>query len=180
LKTSVRCDIITKEVIGVFYGATILIVLINLFSYFSFRSGIREFLRLKKMSKTNIRKNKKGFKNYWFYQEINKIKPLGWMYYANIIYFFLTLFYTVFALSLGYIKSLQPVFFAISILLCIVQIPTTAASEYYSNLYTFGTPVVLCRRYPDTRRYLSTPLDYVIPWVITGLLIFLSFEEMCF
>jgi len=170
--------IITKEVINLFYGATILIVLLNLCTYFSFRSGISEFLRFKKMSKTNIRKNKKGFRNYWFYQEINKIKPLGWMYFANIIYFFLTLFYTVLALSLGYIKILQPVFFSVSILVCIVQIPTTIAQVYYSNLYTFGTPVVLCRRYPNGR-YLSTPLDYVWPWVITGLLICLSLEEMC-
>ncbi len=162
-----------------FYGATILIVILNLCLYFAVRGSIWDFFRFNKLSKSNIRKNKKGFKNYWFYQEINKIKPLGWMYFANIIYFFLTLFYTVFALSLGYIKILQPVFFIVSIIICLIQIPTTIWSVYYDNLYAFGKAFVLCRRFPDARRYLRTPLDYVYPWVITGLLICLSLEEMC-
>lgn len=162
-----------------FYGATILIVLFNLSIYFAFRGSIGDFLRYNKMSKTNIRKNKKGFKNYWFYRDINKIKPLGWVYYGNIIYLFLTLFYTVLALALGYIEILQPVFFVVSVMICAVQIPTTVWSVYYDNLYAFGKAFVLCSRFPDARRYLRTPLDYVWPWAVTGLLIYISFEEMC-
>lgn len=161
-----------------FYAATILIVLFNISVYFSFRSGISDYLKIKKMSKRNFRKNRKGFKNYWFYRDINKIKSLGWMYYANIIYFSLTLFYTLFGISLGYIKFLQPVLFIVSVLICIVQIPIVFADTYYSNIYSFGTPVVLCRRYPKPQRYLSTPLNYVLPWIITGLLICLSYQEM--
>lgn len=161
-----------------FYGATILIVLLNLSIYFSFRISIDDFLRYNKMSKTNIRKNKKGVKNYWFYRDINKIKPLGWVYYGNIIYLFLTLFYTVFALSLGYIEILQPVFLVASSLLCVVQIPTVIWSVYYDNLAAFGKGFVLCSRFPDGRRHLRTMLDYVYPWAITGLLIFMSYQEM--
>lgn len=161
-----------------FYGATILIVLLNLSLYFSVRGSITDFFRFNKLSKTNIRKNTKGFKNYWFYRELNKIKPLGLMYYANIIYFYLTLFYTALSLSLGYIRVLQPVFFVTSIGICLLQIPMTIWSVYYDNLYAFGKAFVLCSRFPDARRHLRTILDYIWPWAVTGMLICLSYQEM--
>ena len=160
-----------------FYGVSILIVLYNLALFFNFRDGISDYLRLNKMSKTNIRKNKKGFKNYWFYRDINKIKSLGWMYYANIIYFIMTLVYTILGLSLGYVKIFAAVLFILSLLVLIVQIPTSIASVYYFNRYAFGRAVVLCRRYPYSRR-LSTPFNYVIPWGVTCLLIYISFQEL--
>ena len=160
-----------------FYTLHILIVVYNLLLYMNFRSGIYDYLRLSKMSKTNIRKSRKGFQNYWFYRSINEQKPLGILYYLNYIYLISSVIYSIITLALGYIKILQPFFLVFSSLLCLIQILPNIFSSIYSCQARFGKPFVLLAwsNTPFLRRLYSSLLD-MLGWAMTAVLIYLSYR----
>ena len=54
-----------------YYTYNIICAIFAVFLYISFRFGVDSYLRVNKNSKTFIRKNKKGFLNYWFYKKIH-------------------------------------------------------------------------------------------------------------
>ena len=75
-----------------FYSLQIIFSLYSLLLYANFRSGIFHHLRLRKISKTAIRKNQKGFLNFWFYRDIHKNYGLRLIYGLNIAYSLIWLF----------------------------------------------------------------------------------------
>ncbi len=160
-----------------FYIFQIIIVLYNLYLYAMFRVGINDYLRLSKMSKTNIRKSKKGFKNFWFYKAINEKKPLGILYYLNIVFLVATLVYSVPVVALGFVKVLQPVFLVLSIVVCVVEIPTTIISSLYLTREEFGKSFVWFARMKHAKRPYSS-LFVIFASCLTALFIYLSYQQL--
>ena len=104
-----------------FYFFMIVIAFYNLLLYAIFRSGIYSYLRLSKMSKTYIKKNRKGFINYWLYYSINKQNSLGILYGLNLTFIIATVAFIIFTITVGYIRALQPIMFAFSIVFVITM-----------------------------------------------------------
>lgn len=160
-----------------FYFYSIVIVLYNLLLYATFRSGIYDYLRLSKMSKSNIKRSRKGLKNYWLYQLINKKTPLGILYGLNYIFLISTAIFTILAILIGYIKIFQPILFVISILLCLIEIPSTILTSIYTNKMEYGKAFVFLAKRNYMRGYCSSLID-MFSWVITALFIYLSYQQL--
>lgn len=160
-----------------FYILNLILVLYNIILYMFFREGIYDFLRLSKMSKTYIKKSRRGFRNYWLYSAIHKQHSLGILYYLNIIYLSYTLFFSVSTLALGYIKLLQPVLFIGSIVLLFIQIPCTVSSCAHIYHIEFGKPFILLTRDSQTKKLRSSLLD-ALSWILTALLIYLAYTQL--
>lgn len=129
------------------------------------------------MSKSNIKKSRKGFKNYWLYHSINKQTPLGVLYSLNYIFLTSTVVFTIFAVALGFIKELQPILFVISVLICIIEIPSTIVASICSNNEKYGKPFILLEKRKSMKGYSSSLVD-IFSWVINALLIYLSYQQL--
>ena len=149
----------------------------NLLLYTFFRSGIYSYLRLSKMSKTYIKKNRKGFINYWLYHSINKQHSLGILYGLNLIFLTMTVAFILFAITLGYIRILQPILFVFAILLCIIEIPCTIIASIHSNTEDYGRPFVFLAKIKHSRGYTSSLLEW-LSWALTAVMICLSFKQL--
>ena len=160
-----------------FYFYSVVIVLYNLLLYAIFRSGIYDYLRLSKMSKSNIKKNRKGFKNYWLYQMINKQTPLGILYSLNYIFLISTAIFTVLAITIGFIKMFRPIIFVCSILLCLIEIPSSILASIYSNKMEYGKAFVFLAKRKYMRGYCSSLID-IFSWVVTALFIYFSYQQL--
>lgn len=160
-----------------FYFLSIVILFYNLLLYASFRSGIYDYLRSAKMSKSNIRKKRKGFKNYWLYQSIHKERPLGVLYGLNYLFFIVTVLYSVLALALGFLKAFQPFLFGLSILLCWIEIPSTVIASVHRCNEEFGKPFVWLAKRKALGGYHSSLTD-MLSSSVTILLICLCFQQL--
>lgn len=160
-----------------FYFFMIVIAFYNLLLYAIFRSGIYSYLRLSKMSKTYIKKNRKGFINYWLYHSINKQNSLGVLYGLNLTFLIATITFMIFAITLGYIKVMQPILFALSIVLCIIEIPCAIIASIHSNNEDYGKPFVFLAKRKHIRGYTSSLIDW-LSWSITAIFIYLSFQQL--
>ena len=160
-----------------FYFFMIVIAFYNLLLYAIFRSGIYSYLRLSKMSKTYINKNRKGFINYWLYHSINKQNSLGLLYSLNFTFLIATTSFLLLAITLGYIRELQPILFAFSILLCVIELPCTIIASIHSNNEDYGKPFVLLAKRKHIRGYTSSLIEW-LSWTITAFLIYLSFQQL--
>ena len=125
-----------------FYFLMIVIAFYNLLLYAIFRGGIYSYLRLSKISKTYIKKTRKGFINYWFYHSINKKKSLGILYGLNLAFFIATISFMLFTITLGYIRGLQVILFVFSVVLCVIEIPCMIIASIHSNKEDYGKPFV--------------------------------------
>lgn len=160
-----------------FYFFGIVIVFYNLLLYAIFREGIYSYLRLSKMRKTNIKRNRNGLKNYWLYQSVNRQTPLGKLYYINIVFLIFTAVFSIFTLALGFIRNLQSIVLILSISVCIVEIPATVLASVYSCQAEFGKPFVLIARRKDTGKFYSSLID-MFSWCVTAFLIYNSYLQL--
>ena len=160
-----------------FYFLIIIIALYNLLLYANFRSGIYSYLRLSKMSKTYIKKNRKGFINYWLYHSINKQNSIGILYVLNLVFFITTAAFLLFAITLGYIKVLQPILLSFSTLLCVIEIPCVIIASIHSNIEDYGQPFIVFAKRKYFRGYTSSLIDW-LSWLMTAFLIYLSFRQL--
>ncbi len=160
-----------------FYISMIIIAFYNLLLYASFRCGIYSYLRLSKMSKSNIKKNRKGYINYWLYHSINKQTSLGILYGLNFTFLITTVTFMLFAITLGYIEALQPILFVFSIVLCMIEIPCVIIASIHSNREDYGKPFVFLARRKYMRGYNSSLTDW-LSWLMTAFLIYLSFQQL--
>ena len=127
-----------------FYFMNVLCALFAALIYVIFRSGAYSYLKINKNSKTFIRKNTKGYANFWFYKNL---KPnLGRIYHLNLILLFGTAAYFIIALSLAWIDILRLPIAIIHALLCVVQITALVFSDINSNKQEFGTPIVIWKK----------------------------------
>ena len=160
-----------------FYFFMIIIAIYNLLLYAIFRSGIYSYLRLSKMSKSNIKKNRKGFVNYWFYLSINKHNSLGILYGLNLIFLIATFTFMVFAITLGFIEALQSILIVFSIVLCTIEIPCVIIASIFSNIEDYGKPFILLEKRKHLRGFTSSLIDW-LSWLMTAFLIYLSFQQL--
>lgn len=126
-----------------FYIFNITCAIFALFTYISFRCGIDSYLRVNKNSKTYIKKNKKGYVNYWIYKKINNEIGLGYVFYLNILLLTLTLLYSLLSICFGWINFLRLPISICNVLLCIVQIPAIVFSDKYWNLEYYKREFVI-------------------------------------
>ena len=129
------------------------------------------------MSKSNIKKNRKGFKNYWLYQMINKQTPLGILYSLNYIFLISTAIFTVLAITIGFIKMFRPIIFVCSILLCLIEIPSSILASIYSNKMEYGKAFVFLAKRKYMRGYCCSLID-MLSWVVTALFIYFSYQQL--
>lgn len=129
------------------------------------------------MSKTNIKKNRNGLKNYWLYQSVNSQTPLGKLYYINIVFLIFTAVFSVFTLALGFIRNLQPIVFILSISVCIVEISATVIASVYNCQAEFGKAFVLIARRKNTGKFYSSLID-MFSWCVTVFLIYNSYLQL--
>ena len=160
-----------------FYFYSVVIVLYNLLLYTNFRSGIYAYLRLSKMSKSNIKKNRKGLKDYWLYQSINKQTPLGSLYSLNYIFLISTVVFTILVVATGFIKMIQPFLVVIAIILWLVEIPSSIIASIYSNKMEYGRAFVFLAKRKYMRGYSSSIID-MFSWGITAFFIFLLYQQL--
>lgn len=152
-----------------FYAYNIICAIFAVFLYMSFRFGVDSYLRVNKNSKTFIRKNKKGYLNYWFYKKINSEIGLGHIYTLNIFLLILTATYFCLAICLGWAKFFSIPISICNALLCTVQIPAIIFSDIYWNLDNYKKKFVIIAKNKAGRGFHSS--FYAIVQVI-GLLAF--------
>ena len=158
-----------------FYTLFLILVLYNLLLYSIFRSGIYDYIRLSKRSKTYIKKHRKGFKNYWLYTEIHRQNSLDKIYYLNIVFLCYTVLFSVITVTLGYVEALQPFLLIASVGLLIIQIPSITVATVYSYRKEFGRSFVLWEKRKYSGGFCSSLID-MLSWIVTAFLIYLTYS----
>ena len=157
-----------------FYFFGLIFALYGILLYAIFRGEIFNQLRLSKVSKTYIRKNRKGMKNYWLYSQIHKEHPLGILYYLNIAFLFVLLAFSAITILFGYLDFLKIPIFVLAVILCVIEIPTGILSTGIDALAEYGRPFVLLAKDRETKKLYSSilmllgwllPVAFVIFWI---------------
>ena len=126
-----------------YYMYTTAVLLFPIFYYPAFRQGIDDWLCGRKIRKSEIRKRKKGKRNFWWYEEIHREYGLGIWYPINRV--FITLYPITLLLHafLGVIKAESiPVFMMGSICLVLMAAMYTF-HRIQNNKKEYGRSIVL-------------------------------------
>ena len=127
-----------------YYFQTLLFLVLLAIIYFIFRGGVQTWLRMKKrLSKTHIRKLKKGKKNFWWYQALHDEVGIGLLYPLNKGF---TLVYTLalgLSLILGWWKPVSVVLCGLMLPLCLSAGTMIAFALIWGNIEEHGRPIVL-------------------------------------
>lgn len=146
-----------------FFLINLVFVLSSFWAYGTFRSGISAYCSLKKMSKSYIKKNKNGIRNYWLYQQLHRKNNLGGYYYLNCLFLIcLTAFLLVFLFS--WIEWMQLPVIIVGIVLGLVEVPAVFKALISINREDFGCPFVLFglrRGFNGKSRYFATVFDWL-------------------
>lgn len=158
-----------------FYCLQFFFSLYSLLLYGYFRSGIYSHLRLRKISKTAIRKNQKGFRNYWLYRDIQKTYGLGFIYGLHTAYFWgWLLHFSMMPLAAAFSWLKQPLWIC-SCLLGLLEIPAVIFASVNENRAECGTTFVLLARNKETKKFRSSVID-LSAWVCAAFLVYLSYR----
>lgn len=147
-----------------------------LFVYVNFRLGVDSYLRVNKNSKTYIRKNKKGYSNFWLYKKINDEVGLGYIFYLNIFLLSLTLVYSFMSVCFCRIESFQLPIAICNILLVIAQVPAIIFADIYSNLECYKKRFVILAKISRSGSGLHSSFYAVIE--VLGLLAFAIYNVL--
>ena len=159
----------------IFFAANLILTLLSLYMYVYFRCGIYSYCRVKKMSKTYIRKNTKGASNYWLYSQLHKQCKIGIFYYINIIYLF-SFFAFLVAFSLSWISFLRIPIIIVGVFLGIVAIPAFFLSLIYTNIEDVGQPFVIFKIYKGfngRKRSYHAIIEWLFAFIPISVYIFL-------
>lgn len=149
-----------------FYFMNLIFVFWSCMMHWCFRWSIESYLRLKRKSKTFIRKHMKGFENYWFFEEINREYPLGFWYYLNKIHLIALVIVSAVIITLGYLKFMQIPIIILSAVLVTIQVPMVYFQIVTQNKEDFGMPFVIFRIRHQGRPPFSFILtDLLFPFV---------------
>ena len=144
-----------------YYFVTLLFLLLPPIFYLFFRFSVESRLRGRRISKTRIRKLKKGKRNFWWYEALHKEFNLGWLYSLNKIFTVGYLITLILSVTLGWCRFMAPV---ITVLYALVSLAVGVMSLFSSaqgNVENYGTPIVLLRR-TRNRGFTSSVLDLMI------------------
>lgn len=150
-----------------FYLLNVFFILLNIFFYLLFRIGINSKFRLMHMSKTFVRKNKKGLINYWFYRKLYQQRPFGPIYYINILFLCSLLIYAVVSLLFGWLAHMRFWVILTALIMCVIEIPSHAMAIGYNNLESFGRVIVFFDREKVAGR--RKPLVTILDWLFCPL-----------
>lgn len=139
-----------------FYICNIICAIFALFVYVSFRFGVDSYLRVHKNSKSFIRKNKKGYLNYWTYKKINDEIGLGYIFHLNILLLSLTFLYSLISVCFGWVDFLSLPIAVCNVILCICQIPAIIFSDIYLNLEYYKKKFVILTKNKSGRGFHSS------------------------
>lgn len=129
-----------------YYFITLLFLALPPIFYMMFRFSIDSWMRRKRISKTRIRKLKKGKRNYWWYEAIHQQYEMGLLYHLNK---WLTIIYPItlgLSVLLGWLRFMAPV---ISGMFAVLSLMTAAMLLFVSaqdNLDKYGVPIVFFRQ----------------------------------
>ncbi len=126
-----------------FYIMNLILLLLFLIELGFLRNGIHAKLRLSKHSKNYIRKNTKGFLNYWIYKQLNKDHTLGTIYYINTVYLLSLLVFTLVSLCVGFLDFMKIPILCISVVTAIIGMICTAYASIYCSKADYGKSFVL-------------------------------------
>ena len=152
-----------------FHICNVICSIIALFIYISFRFGVDSYLRVNKNSKTYIRKNKKGYLNYWTYKKINEDIGLGNIFHLNVFLLILTPLYSFVSICFGWVNFLSMPIAVCNVILCICQIPAIIFSGTYWNLEYYKKKFVILTKSKSGRGFHSS---FYMIFEIIGLLAF--------
>ena len=141
-----------------FYFLYLLLLCLPPLYYALFRGAADIWLRQKRISKTMIRKLKKGKANFWWYQALHEKYGLGAIYFINRV--FTVLYPTALLLHLifGWIKIISVPTFFLSALCNLLASFMFMFSGCQFHKDAFGRPFVLLARLPGGK-YQSTLFD---------------------
>lgn len=146
-----------------FFLVNLVFMLISLFAYIYFRTGISAYCSLMKMSKSFIRKNKKGVSNYWLYKQLHQEKNLGSFYYINYL-FLSSLAAFVFISMFSWVKWMRIPVIVVGIALGLIEIPAIFKALISINREEIGRAFVLFsvfKGYNGKSRRFATVLDWI-------------------
>lgn len=136
-----------SEVMNCYIISLAVLLVSLLFGYFPFRTGVDTYLRhTRRMSRTRIRKSKKGKRNYWWYQRLHEEERLGALYYVNKIYTVAWLALFVLTLAVGWVKETLPVLCFSRVLLYLLSGGMALWGNVQENIRVHGRPFVLLAR----------------------------------
>lgn len=161
-----------------FLFVNLILLLLGLFTYFHFRSGVSAFFRISKMRKRYIRMNQKGFLNYWLYSHLHKQHNLGILYYLNISYLITLILFSV-AFVFSWISIFKILIVIIGVLLGLVSVPVFLISLIYINIEEHGKPFIVFKVFKrnNSRRWnFATIFDLLYCVFPLGLYIFLLYK----
>lgn len=160
-----------------FFIMIIIFLLYSLLLYANFRSGIYDHLRLRKISKTAIRKKQEGVHNYWLYLDIHKSYGLGFAYGLNIAYLLIWIVHLVVMLLSVVLPSMKQMVLICACVHCLVEIPAVIFASVNENRLEFGTAFVLLAKAKETGKLRSSFVD-LFAWMLSGFLIYLSYVRL--
>ncbi len=132
-------DVTTCYILSVLF-----LLILLLFSYMPFRTGVDYWFRSSyHMSRTKIRKSKKGKRNYWWYEALHREKNLGAVYYVNKIFTVAWLLLFLPTVALGFIKEVSLALCPLRLLLYLLGASMTVFGIVQGNLEEHGRPFVL-------------------------------------
>ena len=106
-----------------FYFVIWTMLVLSVIYYGFFRGAVQLYLRDKGLSKSHVKKAKEGWRNYWWYEELNQQIGLSWIYYVNKVYTLLFLCTIALHLCLGWWGVMFPITMAATCLLLVLDIP---------------------------------------------------------
>ena len=154
-----------------------LVSLYSLLLYGYLRNGIYSHLRLRKISKTAIGKHQKGFRNYWFYRDIQKDYGLGILYSVNMSYLWMWLIHHSLLPLAALWSWLKQLLLIYSCFLCLLQIPAVIIASVNVYREEFGTAFVLLAKDRKTGK-LRSSLFELLAWAGTAFLVYLSYRGL--
>ena len=160
-----------------FYSLQMIFSLYSLLLYANFRSGIFHHLRLRKISKTAIRKHQKGFLNFWFYRDIHKNYGLRFIYSLNIVYSLAWLLHLSVMLLAFVFPCLKMMLLICSCILCMLEVPVVFYTSVNEYRVEFGCGFVLLAKTKETGKLRSSLID-MLSWICSAFLIYLSYRGL--
>jgi len=144
-----------------FYLVTLIFLLLPPIFYLFFRGAVDSRLRSRRISKTRIRKLKKGKRNFWWYEAIHKELDIGFLYGLNRFFTVVYPLTFLLAVTLGWCRFMVPVITVLYALVGLSNGIMNLFSAIQNNMENYGTPFVLLRRTPN-RGFTSSVLDLIL------------------
>lgn len=162
-----------------FYVSAIVLALYSVLLYALFRGGIYDHLRESRISKSFIRKSRKGLKNYWLYHQLNKSRPMGALYYLNAAFLILLIIYLPLSVLFGKVGFMEiPVAIAAA-LLFFCEIPAIFFFTRADAIANYGRPFVFFARRREYNGYYSSFL-FLTSLIIPAALVWVCIKEAFF